>query len=253
MQATNSKHMSCQREGEREGEREREREGDGIRGSNQLFIYCLLLVCFSFHCVSFRVISHCEGPHKCAPSHSDCHDLSHGFVNSSQAGTGNNFISQLASFYAYYLWSLSTSHCFSPFPVPITHGISLHCPDQSSQSANRPVDNPPPRAKTTQEDGTMGNSSYSLFGRKTISELRAIVRSRRREITFVSFIYPAIFFSSENVPNFVWKFQLNRYAGNCRAQRYDFISSHIFCSSLENAPCWISFHLFINLKVIILL
>lgn len=144
MQATNSKHMSCQREGEREGEREREREGDGIRGSNQLFIYCLLLVCFSFHCFSFRVISHCEGPHKCAPSHSDCHDLSHGFVNSSQAGTGNNFISQLASFYAYYLWSLSSLHCFSPCPVPITHGISFHCPDQSSQSANRPVDNPPP-------------------------------------------------------------------------------------------------------------
>lgn len=53
---------------------------------------------------------------------------------------------------------------------------------------------PPSRAKTTQDDGTMGNSSYSLFGRKTISELRAIVRSRRREITFVSFIYSVIFF-----------------------------------------------------------
>lgn len=75
MQATNSKHMSCQRE------RVREREAADIRGSNQLFIYCLLLVCFSFHCVSFRVISHCEGRDHttlCAPSHSDCHDLSHG-------------------------------------------------------------------------------------------------------------------------------------------------------------------------------
>jgi len=56
MQATNSKHMSfCVFFKE---------EGEGVRGTNQLFIYCLLLVCFSFlkhfFCLpETGVISHC--------------------------------------------------------------------------------------------------------------------------------------------------------------------------------------------------
>lgn len=163
-----------------ERERERGREAADIRGSNQFFIYCLLLVCFSFHCVSFRVISHCEGRDPVTVT----------VTTLVTAQTGNNFISKIASFYAYYPWSLSSSHCqFQLHTASVSIVLISAANLPIVQSTIRLCSSPCPHRRLAQWVIRV----CSLFGRKTITELRAIVRSRRREITFVSFIYPAIF------------------------------------------------------------
>lgn len=121
MQATNSKHMSCTREGEG-GERERERDGI-LRGSNQLFIYCLLLVCFSFHCVSFHLPLGETTQQTVRPPLSDCDCvLSRPQSRPKSQVTASSRFTPIIC--AHYL-AKSSWHCCCPFPfpfpVPITH------------------------------------------------------------------------------------------------------------------------------------
>lgn len=111
---------TCPARGREKEARERERDGI-LRGSNQLFIYCLLLVCFSFHCVSFHLplgetTQQTVRPFKwlwlCVVTTSVTAQV-----------TGNNFI----SFYAYHLRSLSRKIFLALFlPIPISSSNYTH-------------------------------------------------------------------------------------------------------------------------------
>lgn len=198
----------------------------------QSIVYLLSVTCLLFFFIASRFASHCARPHQSAPSHSDC-ELSHGLVKYAR-GTGNNFI----SFNVVSSRLIISEHLLGI--VPAHSQFELHTASVSivlgsrgvisranlpiGQSHSRTVD---PYKYHTQQVGTMGNSSNSLSGqkkinknkKKTIFELRAIVRTRRRETTFDSFIYSAVFLfsSSENVPNFAENFQLKGYDGNYMA------------------------------------
>lgn len=92
MQATNSKHMSCHREREGEGGRQL----TYVEAINCLFIVCYL---FAFLFIASRFVSsptartettqHCVRP------------VTVTVTTLVTAQTGNNFISKIASFYAY--------------------------------------------------------------------------------------------------------------------------------------------------------
>lgn len=158
MQATNSKHMSCHRE----RKRGRGRHLTYVEAINCLFIVCYL---FAFLFIASRFVS---SPTARAETTQHCvRPVTVTVTTLVTAQTGNNFISKIASFYAYYPWSLSSSHCFSHCQFQLhTASVSIVL----ISAANLPIVQSTIRllllSLPTQEAGTMGNSSLFAFWSK---------------------------------------------------------------------------------------